>query len=609
MTPTAAFDHQAYCRTLTQLPGVYRMLDAAGNVIYVGKAANLKKRISSYFSKRRPDGKTGRMIQQISGIEVTVTVTAGEALLLESNLIKALKPRYNIIFRDDKSYPYLYLSLDHEYPQLSFYRGARKGKGRYFGPYPSAGAARQTLNLTQKIFRIRQCDDTFFRNRSRPCLQYQIERCSAPCVGWIGKEEYAEAVRRSALFLEGKNETVIELLTAPMHRAAAARDYERAAHYRDQIIAVRKILEHQHVNAAKGDLDIVGCDIHDGMACIQLVMIRNGRNLGNKVLFPGRIWETGYAELLGAFLPQYYLEGNHPIPREILLSHAPVDIRLIAQGLSQRAGRPVRISHRLRGERAHWVRMAVKNAALALRQRTAGEQNAAARLAALRDALQLDEIPARIECFDISHTGGEATMASCVVYGAEGAIKSAYRRFKVENVKPGDDYGAMRQVIERRYTRIRREDGVVPDLVLVDGGVGQVNAAKSVLRELQLDEIQLLGVAKGPARKPGMETLLLAAAGRSFQLSPSSPALHLIQEIRDEAHRFAIAGHRRARGRRRSQSPLEQIDGVGRKRRQQLIRHFGGMQGVERAGVEDLVKVPGINKNLADKIYNALHHS
>lgn len=601
------FNPKSFCKSLTQLPGVYKMLDAGGTVIYVGKAANLKKRVSSYFGRSHDSVKTTSMVRQISGIEVTITNTEGEALLLENNLIKELKPRYNILFRDDKSYPYIHLSLEHDYPRLSFYRGARKHKGRYFGPYPNAGAARQTLNLAQKIFQVRQCDDTFFRNRNRPCLQYQIKRCSAPCVEQINQDEYAESVRHTALFLEGKNEDVIRVLTTPMQAASDAHDYERAAYYRDQIIALRKIQEQQHINFARGEMDIVGSSIQAGAACIQVFMIRNGRNLGNKIIFPSHTREADYPDVMSAFLSQYYLGRDRYIPPEILTSHQPADGPLIAQGLSQQAGRAVRVIRPNRGERARWISMAVKNADIALQQRIASKQSVEARFTALQSVLNLDEIPGRIECFDVSHTGGEATVASCVVYGSEGPIKSGYRRYNIGDVSAGDDYAAMRQVIERRYTRVRKEDGVLPDLVLIDGGTGQVNAASEIMKELQLEEIPILGIAKGPSRKPGLEKFILSGSNKTISFTSGSPVLHLLQEIRDEAHRFAITGHRRRRSNSRKQSPLEQIEGIGSKRRQQLIRHFGGIQGVERAGIEDLVKVPGINKNLANKIYHTLH--
>lgn len=601
------FDPKTFCRTLTQLPGVYKMLDASGTVIYVGKASNLKKRVSSYFGKNHDSPKTATMVNQICGVEVTVTNTEGEALLLENNLIKELKPRYNILFRDDKSYPYIHLSLEHDFPRLSFYRGARKHQGRYFGPYPSAGAARQTLNLAQKIFQIRQCDNTFFRNRNRPCLQYQIQRCSAPCVGLVDQAAYAESVRHTALFLEGKNEDVIKVLTQPMQAAADVRNYERAAYYRDQIIALRKVQEQQHINFARGEMDIVGCGILAGAACIQVFMIRGGRNLGNKIIFPRHARDANCPDVIGAFLSQYYLGRDRHIPPEIIISHEPPEAGLITQGLGQQAGQSVRLVSRCRGERARWVAMAVKNAEIALQQRIASNQSIQARLAGLREVLHLEESPTHIECFDISHTGGEATVASCVVYGVEGPVKAAYRRYNIQGVKAADDYAAMRQAVERRYTRVRKEEGTLPGLILIDGGSGQVNAAAEVLQELQLNDIPLLGIAKGPSRKPGLEKFIYSGSGKPVSFAPGSAVLHLLQEIRDEAHRFAITGHRTRRGNSRKRSPLEQIEGIGSKRRQQLIRHFGGMQGVERAGVDDLVKVPGINKNLANKIYHTLH--
>lgn len=585
------------------------MLDARETVIYVGKASSLKKRISSYFGRTHTSAKIRSMIGHIHDIEVTVTRNEGEALLLECNLIKQLKPRYNILYRDDKSYPYLYLSSDQEFPRLSFYRGARKGKGRYFGPYPSAGAARQTLNVAQKIFQIRQCDDSFFRNRSRPCLQYQIKRCTAPCVGLIDAADYAETVNHTIMFLEGKNEAVIRLLTGPMQQASDAQDYERAAQYRDQIASLRRVQEQQHISLAQDDLDIIGCSIRADTACIQVFMIRNGRNLGNKTFFPTHTRDADHADVVGAFLAQHYMRSDQYIPHEILLSHAPEDLSLVEEGLSQLAERRVPLSHRLRGNRAKWVKMAAENADMALSRRIAGKQNVRDRIEALRAVCGFDDNPERIECFDISHTGGEATVAACVVFGTEGAIKADYRRFNIEDINPGDDYAAMKQAIERRYTRVRKEEGVLPDLILIDGGRGQVSAASDIMHELQLEHIPLLGVAKGPSRKPGLETLTLSTSRKTFRLTHTSTALHLIQEIRDEAHRFAITGHRRRRGNSRRRSPLENIEGVGIKRRQQLIRHFGGIQGVERAGVEELAKVPGINKNLANKIYNSLHQS
>jgi excinuclease ABC subunit C len=603
------FDPKQFVARLTTRPGVYRMLDADGGVLYVGKAANLKKRVGSYFGRRQDSPKTRAMVRQVCDIEVTVTATEGEALLLESNLIKEYRPRYNVFFRDDKSYPYLYLDSGHDYPRLSFYRGARSGKGRYFGPYPSAGSARRTLNLVQKLFQIRQCDDSFFRNRSRPCLQYQIKRCSAPCVGYVEPEAYAEDVERAVLFLEGRNEEVIESLLTPMQRAADNLDYERAAHYRDQIASLRRIQGSQHITAPRGESDIIACRLQGGQACVQVFYLRGGRHLGNKAFFPRHSEGETPAAIITAFLTQYYLSGGgeRRIPPVIYLSHRPEDAPLLERLLPERAGTAVRLRHRPRGDAARWLEMAGENAAISLQEYLSRRQKYAERLEQLRELLGLEEPIERVECFDISHTGGEATVASCVVYGVEGALKSDYRRFNIAAVTAADDYAAMRQVIERRYTRIRKEEGRLPDLILVDGGKGQVGAVRGVLAELQLADIPLLGVAKGPSRRPGLETLILSDGGRELHLPPASPLLHLIQEIRDEAHRFAITGHRQRRQKKRGVSLLESIEGIGSKRRQQLIRHFGGLQGVERAGVEDLAKVSGINKNLAQKIYDTFH--
>jgi len=585
------------------------MLDAEGTVIYVGKARHLKNRVNSYFGKKQDSPKTRALVSQICAIEVTITHTEGEALLLENNLIKELKPRYNIVFRDDKSYPYLYLSSNQNYPRLSFYRGARRGKGRYFGPYPSAGSARRALNLVQKLFQLRQCDDNFFKNRSRPCLQFQIKRCTAPCVDYIGKQEYGDDMKYAVMFLEGKNEEVIDALLLPMQRAADNLEYELASHYRDQISNLRKIQEQQHVSAPRGEIDIIACSLYSGMACIQIFYIRGGLNLGNKSFFPRQAKEEKAEDIVSAFISQYYISGrkDRQIPRIILVSHVPEGKDMMEDVLSQQSGRKVKIQHGLRGERGIWMKRAQENAELALQQRQRQKENHQDRLDALREALQIEEGIERIECFDISHTGGEATVGSCVVFGVEGALKSDYRRFNVKDIEPGDDYAAMRQVISRRYTRIKTEDGKLPDLILIDGGKGQISSTREILQELQLDNIPLIGVAKGISRKPGQEVLVLSDGKMEKRLPPNSAALHLIQEVRDEAHRFAITGHRQRRKKTRNRSILEDVEGVGAKRRQQLIRHFGGLQGIARAGVEDLTKVVGINKNLAQKIYDTFH--
>ena len=594
---------------MTHYPGVYRMIDADGTLVYVGKAKDLKKRVASYFGKKADSPKTRAMVRQVRVVEVTVTRTEAEALLLESNLIKQHKPRYNVVLRDDKSYPYLYLSGDNKFPRLSFYRGAKSGAGQYFGPYPSARSARRTLNLTQKLFKIRQCDDNFFKNRSRPCLQYQIKRCTAPCVGLVGPDVYREDVKHTVMFLEGRNEEVIKELTEPMQRAADRLDYERAAQYRDQISSLRKIQENQYISAPKGELDIVACVTESGHACVQVFYVRGGLNLGNKVFFPGHAGELTPQQVLNAFLSQYYLGGSRyrPAPREILLSHRVEDAEALTVLIGERQGKTVRLSHNHRSERKKWVEMALNNAKIALQARLSSRDKYLSRFENLQSALRLNEPVERIECFDVSHAGGEATVASCVVFNHEGAVKADYRKFNIKDVPAGDDYAAMTQAFNRRYSRIKKEEGKLPDLILIDGGKGQVNAVRAVAEELQLDELALIGVAKGKSRKPGMERLVFSYGGSEARLPADSPALHLIQEIRDEAHRFAITGHRQQRNRKRTKSVLEDVEGIGAKRRRELIRYFGGLQAVARAGVEELARAPGISNNLAKKIYASFH--
>ena len=602
----AAFDAGDFLGTLTSRPGVYRMLDAQGRVLYVGKARNLKKRVASYFRKTGLNVKTQALVSQIAGIEVTVTNTEGEALLLENNLIKQHLPRYNVLLRDDKSYPYIYLSTDQEFPRLSFHRGARRGKGRYFGPYPGSGAVRESLHLLQKLFRVRQCEDSFFRNRSRPCLQYQIRRCTAPCAGHVTAGEYAEDVRNTVLFLEGKSSDVIDGLIGKMERAAADLRYEQAAEIRDQIASLHQVQEKQYVSNERGDLDIVACASDKGHSCIQVFFIRRGRNLGNAVFFPKNPAESDSEGVLSAFLPQYYLDRD--IPAELLLSHKPADLDLLQEVMSEQADHRVRLSASVRGNRARWLKLACSNAEQALVSWLNTRKGYAGRLRDLQAALELPEIPERMECFDISHTRGESTVASCVVFGMEGPLKSDYRRFNIEHIQPGDDYGAMEQALTRRYTRLMKGEGKLPDILFIDGGKGQVSSAVSALEELQVTGVRIVGIAKGPVRKPGLETLFIAGDSRAVHLPKNSPALHLIQQIRDEAHRFAITGHRQRRARTRRTSALEGIPGVGPKRRQQLLRQFGGLQEVARAGVDDLVTVKGINRALAQQIYDAFHN-
>ncbi len=606
------FDSKAFLKSLTARPGVYRMYDAAGDILYVGKARNLKKRVASYFSRSDSGAKTQALVAQIQRIEVTVTHTEGEALLLENNLIKALKPRYNILLRDDKGYPYIYLS-DDEFPRLSFHRGKRSGRGRYFGPYPSSNAVRESLNLMQKLFPIRQCDNTFYSNRSRACLQYQIKRCSGPCVGLVTRERYLDEVRHAVMFLEGKNSEVIDELARRMEAAAAELDFEAAVLYRDQIANLRRVQERQYVSGNAGaDCDVVAVANAAGAACVQVFFIRGGHNLGNKTFYPRNAADAEPAELLAAFLPQYYLtdtpgQGERPIPPDILLGQPLEDEAWLAEVLSGQAGRRITLSSRLRGERARWVAMAQDNARHALAAHLASRASLLGRFEALQEALQLEAMPQRIECFDISHTMGEVTVASCVVFDWEGPAKSDYRRFNIDGITPGDDYAAMHQALSRRFRRLQEGEGKAPDILLIDGGKGQVQQAHDVLEELAIAGILVVGVAKGPTRKPGLEQLVLSGVETPTILPPDSPALHLIQQVRDEAHRFAITGHRQRRDKARRTSSLENIPGLGPKRRQQLLRQFGGLQEVARAGVEDLTKIHGISRQLAQRIYDALH--
>ena len=629
----ASFDSSAFLKTLPGRPGVYRMRDETGTVIYVGKAINLKKRLASYFRKNLDSPKTRVLVSHIREIEVTVTHTETEALLLENNLIKSLKPRYNVLYRDDKSYPSIFLSSEHDFPALSVHRGAQRRKGRYFGPYPSAGAVRETLNLLQKLFPVRQCEDSFYGNRSRPCLQYQIKRCTAPCVGLISKQAYAEDVEHAVMFLQGKSNEVIDALVQNMEQASKELAFERAARYRDQIASLRRIQEKQYISQGAGDFDVIAASTAGGLGCIQIFTIRGGRNLGNRSFFPRA---TGIdiekdtptenaAALLNAFLPQHYLnaeggQGGRDIPPEILLSHAPENMALLEQALCEQEGRKIRLATRLRGQRARWLNMAAQNADQALTLRLNSKANMLQRFEALQEALELTAMPTRLECFDISHTMGEATVASCVVFDLNGPLKSDYRRFNIEDITGGDDYAAMRQALSRRYKRLQEGEAKLPDILFIDGGKGQLSQAQAVLAELQISEVLLVGIAKGPERKPGKEVLWLCRPGsvsdpgsglledvREIILAPDAQALHLIQQIRDEAHRFAITGHRQRRQRKRNTSVLESIPGLGPKRRQQLLKQFGGLQEVARAGVEDLAGVSGISSALAQLIYDAFH--
>ncbi len=603
------FDADAFLARVTRKPGVYQMLDDTGRVLYVGKARNLKSRLASYFRASGLNSKTMALVARIADIRVTVTGSETEALLLEQSLIKSQRPPYNIVLRDDKSYPYIYLTPDPEFPRLCFHRGARQKRGRYFGPFPSAGAVRDSLGILQKLFRIRQCEDAYFRNRTRPCLQYQIQRCSAPCVGFIDAEEYQRDVRHAVMFLEGRNQAILDEFKAAMEAAAQRLEYEKAARLRDQIQHLTRVQEAQHVHAAEGDVDVVAVADGAGAACIEVLYIRSGRLLGDRTWFPKDALSSAPAELLSAFLSQYYLAGSGAadLPRRLIVSHEVADADILEAALAAAGGRRIEISTRVRGTRRRWLDLALANAEQSLGSHLADRQNVYARFEALQAALGLPELPMRLECFDVSHSHGEATVASCVVFDRNGPRKSDYRRFNIEGVAPGDDYAAMAQALRRRYTRLKSGEGMLPDVLLIDGGKGQLSAAESVLEDLQVQGVTLLGVAKGMARKPGLETLWLGDRESALDLSADDPAMHLIQHIRDEAHRFAITAHRNRRSKRRNASELDGIAGVGPKRRRELLRHFGGLRGVKGASTSELAKVPGISHKLADEIYARLH--
>jgi excinuclease ABC subunit C len=599
------FDPQTLLKHLTHRPGVYRMLDANGQVVYVGKARDLRRRVSSYFSGRAQDAKTLALVRTVADIEVTVTRTEAEALMLEYNLIKQHKPRYNVLLRDDKSYPYIHIGTDQDFPRLAFYRGARTKKGRLFGPYPSAAAVRETLNQLQKLFQIRQCEDSYFANRSRPCLQYQIQRCTAPCVGLIGKDDYRRDVENAILFLQGDSEAVTQRLAERMEQASAALQYERAAQYRDQLAKLRNVQSQQLMSRSKGNFDVIGVASAQGIYCVAVMFFRGGRSLGSRNFFPRLVEGATEEEVARAFLLQYY--GGREAPSEILVSREVPDGEAIAEMLSERSGHRVQVKWRVRGDRARWVEMALTNAGHGVELQSKSTATLAAQYEALAEALDLDEVPNRLECFDISHTSGQETVGSCVVFGPEGPLKSDYRRFNIKDIEAGDDYAAMNQVLRRRYARVADGEAPVPDVVLIDGGRGQLAQAVAVLRDLQLTQIRLVGVAKGEGRKPGRESLHRPERPAPLKLPPSSPALHLIQQLRDEAHRFAITGHRSRRLKRQTGSPLEEIQGLGPKRRRELLYQFGGMQAVARAGVDDLARVKGISRRLAQSIYERFH--
>ena len=598
------FDPKPILKNLPNLPGVYRMLNAENTVIYVGKAKDLKKRVSSYFNKNIPSPRTKMMVSQIANIETTVTRSEAEALLLENNLIKGLMPRYNVLFRDDKSYPYIALTAD-AYPRLAFHRGTQRKGAQYFGPFPSSPAVRESIQLLQKVFKLRTCENTVFANRSRPCLQYQIARCTAPCVNLISEADYAADVRHAALFLLGKTSEVMDALGQAMNTAAEAMEYEQAAVLRDRMQALRQVQAKQFVSDfSVSDADVIACAEVEGQHCINLVMIRGGRHLGDKSFFPKNAQDASLVETVEAFITQYYVAQNTP---PLLVCGAEVDKAEFETMLSEQAERKIRVLTNAIGDKKVWLKMAQTNAELALQQRLATSANQQARLLALREALHLAENTERIECFDISHTMGEATVGSCVVFDRGDMQNSEYRRYNVTGITPGDDYAAMRDVLTRRYRKVAAGEGKRPDLIFIDGGKGQLGVAIEVMQEVGLDDILLVGIAKGEERKPGLETMIFSDTGEMLNLPVDNAGLHLLQQIRDEAHRFAITGHRAKRAKARITSSLEDIEGVGAKRRKALLTRFGGLDAIKSASIDEIAQVEGISQALAQTIYERLH--
>ena len=598
------FDPKPILKNLPNLPGVYRMINVTDEVIYVGKAKDLKKRVSSYFNKNLVYPRTRMMVSNIAKIETTVTHNEAEALLLENNLIKGLMPRYNVLFRDDKSYPYIALTGD-QYPRLAFHRGAQRKGSQYFGPFPNSVAVRESIQLLQKVFKLRTCENTVFANRSRPCLQYQIQRCTAPCVDYISAENYANDVNMAALFLNGKTNEVMNALGDKMNTAAANQEYEMATVFRDRMQALRQVQAKQFVSDfSVSDADVIAVASLQNQHCINLVMIRGGRHLGDKSFFPKNSQDAELAETVEAFLTQYYTAQNTP---PLIVCDVDIDSKTFETAFSEQSGRKIKIITNTIGDKKVWLKMAQTNAELALGQRAATSANQAAKLIALREALNLPESTERIECFDISHTMGEATVGSCVVFDRGDMQNSEYRRYNITGITPGDDYAAMRDVLTRRYKKVAAGEGVRPDLVFIDGGKGQLGVAIEVMQEVGLADILLVGIAKGEERRPGLETMIFSDTGEMLNLEKDNRGLHLLQQIRDEAHRFAITGHRAKRAKSRITSSLEDIEGVGAKRRKALLTRFGGLDGVKNASMDELAQVEGVSKSLAEKIYEQLH--
>ena len=596
------FDHKNFLESVTKRSGIYQMFSKENKLLYVGKAKNLHNRLSSYFRGKGLDTKTLLLVAKIDRIEVTITTTEVDALLLENNLIKHHKPPYNILLKDDKSYPYIHLS-DDNFPRMKIYRGTKRASGKFYGPYPSTTAVRESLHLLQKVFRIRDCENSYFRNRSRPCLQYQIERCSGPCANLVSRQEYEQQVKNASLFLKGKSRELMNNLADSMEEASNSKKYEEAAKYRDQIKYLQQVQANQEIEGVRGNLDIIAVSVRGGKACIQMLFVRDARVIGSKTFFPPLKLNADKEKIIEAFLPQFYISGANIIPGEIILNASVENLELIAEVLTREAGRTVKLKSRVRNVRAKWLQLAEQTSISNLNTHIATRQSIQARLLRLGELLNLDDSLQRIECFDISHISGEATIASCVVFDVEGAKKSDYRKFNIEGIVPGDDYAAMEQAVMRRYKRLEKGEGAYPDLLLVDGGKGQVTTVIKILDKLSIDSLKVVGVAKGQGRRAGLETLIDGRSLRKWSLKPDDPALHLIQQIRDEAHRFAIAGHRAKRDKKRKSSMLDGISGIGPKRKRDLLRHFGSYAGVQSANVTELEKVPGINAAIASRIY------
>ncbi|MFL0798583.1 MAG: excinuclease ABC subunit UvrC [Cellvibrionaceae bacterium] len=605
---SSSFDSKNFLKSLCSQPGVYQMYGEGESLLYVGKAKNLKKRLSSYFRKTGLSPKTQALVSRIVDIQITVSSSEMEALILEQSLIKEHRPPYNILLRDDKSYPYILATSGEDYPRLAFHRGRKRFKGRYFGPFPNSSSVRETLSFLQKVFRVRQCEDSFYRNRTRPCLQFQIQRCSGPCTEEISVEDYARDVEHTLQFLDGKGEHLIQELGQEMEQASETLAFERAALLRDQIADLRKIQAQQVAESGEGDADVLAASLKAGSVCVHALFVRQGRILGSRSYFPKEQLAETQAEVLGAFIPQFYLGSDlHDIPREVIVGCDIEDKSLLQQALADKSGRQVSLANNVRTHRSQWLQLAQSTADQNLESRLANRRNLFQRFEALQEALGLEELPQRLECFDISHSSGELPVASCVVFDHSGPAKSDYRKFNIEGITPGDDYGAMEQALTRRYTRLKKGEAKLPDILFIDGGKGQLGKARDVMNELGISGVNLIGVSKGPRRKAGEEILHILETGEELQLGVDSSALHLVQHIRDEAHRFAVSSHQMRRDKKRSRSILEDIPGVGPSRRRELLKHFGGLQEVMKASEADLAKVPGISKAMAAQIYGVLH--